>query len=161
MMTSDASHTLSLTVSKVIPASREKVFAAWLDADIRTQWWFPNMDGSPAYCELDPRVGGTYLIRQTGCGEEPIPGVPADFVWEITGEFVAIDRPNRIVFTWNVNHPNEDETDETVTVDFADADGGTLVTITHTGIRKDTMREGTEKGWTEILDRQTAHFGAA
>lgn len=158
MMMSDAADVLSLTVSKVIPAARERVFTAWLDADIRRKWWFSNMDGSPAHCEVDPQVGGKYLIRQIGCGEDPMPGVPEDYAWEMTGEFLEIDKPNRIVFTWNVNHPNEDESDERVTVTFEEADGGTLVTIHHVGMKSQNMRDGTEKGWTEILDRQMGYF---
>jgi len=161
MHDSDTTQQLSVLVTRVIPAPRDKVFAAWIDADTRRKWWFTNTDGTPAHCELDPRVGGRYLIRQIGGAEKTIPDVPANYAWEMTGEFLEIDRPNRIVFTWNVNHPNAKMTDERVTVEFADANEGTQVSITHVGMTTEQMRDGTEEGWTQILERQVQYFKSA
>ena len=49
------------------------------------------------------------------------------------GEFLEVVAPKRLVFTWNVTHPEEPAVEERVTVDLREVDGGTGGTITHEG----------------------------
>jgi uncharacterized protein YndB with AHSA1/START domain len=55
----------TLVVRKTIPASREEVFAAWIDPDSLRHWMCPG-DILTAEAELDPRVGGAYRIVMKG-----------------------------------------------------------------------------------------------
>jgi len=81
---------LDLTISRVIKASRSVVWSAWTDRASFEQWWIP----APARCkvqEMDLRPGGALvtLISESG----------GDFMPHLRGCFLAIDEPERIVFT--------------------------------------------------------------
>lgn len=142
---------LSLRVSRLINAPRRRVFEAWIKPELRRRWWFAGTENQLTNCEIDARVGGTYCQKQIG-GCEDAPNVPDDYEWIMEGEFLEITEPQRLVFTWNVNHPDEPQVEQRVTVDFIDVDGATKVTITHERIPTTPMRDGTKEGWTKLLE---------
>ena len=155
-VSSTSSGKLDLCVSRVIRASRERVFDAWVNPAMRRSWWFELIPGSDG-CEMDVRVGGTYCMKQVGCGKQ-IPEHPDDYVWIMNGEFVEITPPERLVFSWNVNHKEEPVVNQLVTVVFDEVTDGTKVTLTHEGIVSDQMRGETTEGWTQLLDRIAGLF---
>src|SRR6185369_8573475 len=78
-----------LVVRRVLPAPRERVFAAWLDPESLAQWMRPDTVAATVV-EVDPRVGGRFRIAmQRGDGEV-----------EHRGEYLTIDPPRRLEFTW-------------------------------------------------------------
>jgi glutathione S-transferase len=145
----------SLHVSRFIRAPRERVFQAWTSADLRRKWWVAPQGLS--HCEIDARVGGRYCMKQVGgCDDEP--ELDPNYEWVMQGEFLEVDPPKRLVFTWQVNHVNEPAGREVVTIEFSEASGGTEVSLTHEGILSDRIHQGTEKGWSIMLDSQAAWF---
>jgi len=126
-----------LVVRRVIPASRERVFAAWLDPVSLARWMCPG----PVIAtdvELDPRVGGRFRIVM----RKPDGSV------EHTGEYVAIEPPARLQFTWiSVNTGNEPSL---VTVEFLDRGAATEVVLTHRRLPPAQV-EGHRAGWTDIV----------
>ncbi len=152
MTTPDASsrsETLSVNVSRFVRAPRERVFEAWTNPELRRKWWRTHTGEGLATCEVDARVGGRYCMVQVGGGCES-PGDDATFEWVMQGEFLEVDPPRKLVFTWNVNH-DPPTVDERVTIEFRKVEGGTDVTIKHEGILSQAMRDGTEGGWTTHL----------
>ena len=129
---------LALKVTQRVEARPERVFDAWLDPKMLAQFMRPGPETGTKDIETDPRVGGRYRIVMTSeMGEIPH-----------TGEYQIIDRPHRLVFTWNSPHAAPDSL---VTLSF-EADGdGTLVTLVHEKFNSDSSRDGHEKGWTGIL----------
>ena len=88
--------------------------------------------------ETDPKVGGRYDIIMTNeMGEVPHWGV-----------YKEIDRPNRLVFTWNSPHAAPDSL---VTLTFTPVDGETDVTLVHEIFPSEGSRDGHKKGWKAIL----------
>merc|ERR1711916_219036 len=86
----------------------------------------------------DPRVGGRYDIIMTNeMGEVPH--------W---GEYRVIDRPNRLVFTWNSPHAAPDSL---VTLEFESVETGTRLTLIHEKFPSEASCEGHTKGWTAVL----------
>ena len=129
---------LALKVTRTIPAPPERVFDAWLTPSIMTRFMHGAPDHTVTSAESDARVGGTYKVVMNN-GEKHIPP------W---GEYREIDRPNRLVFTWNSPHATPDSI---VTLDFKAVTDGTELTLTHDRFPSEGSRDGHEKGWTCIL----------
>jgi uncharacterized protein YndB with AHSA1/START domain len=101
-----------LEVSVHIAARPETVFAYFTDAARYTQWM-----GSHA--TLEPVPGGVYQVGMRD-------GIQA------AGEFVEIDPPRRLVFTWGwTNDPAVAPGSTRVVVTFHEEDGGTRVVLHH------------------------------
>jgi uncharacterized protein YndB with AHSA1/START domain len=141
----------SVRVTRVIRASRERLFDAWLNPEIRRQWWLTAHGEGPTVCEIDAQVGGRYRLHQIGGGCES-PEQDENYEWIMEGEFLEIVPPERLVFTWNVNHVDEPVVDQRVTVEFRAVPGGTEITITHEGILSAAMQAGTDAGWSKLLE---------
>src|ERR1700760_298251 len=94
-------------------AAPERVFDAWLDPAIACRFLFATPTGEMIRAETDPRVGGkfTFVDRRPDMGDVLH-----------TGEYLQIDRPKRLAFTFGVPEFNPDFT--RVTLDFAPAPGG-------------------------------------
>jgi uncharacterized protein YndB with AHSA1/START domain len=130
-------HAALLVVRRVMALPREEVFAAWLDPASLKEWMRPG-DVERATAEVDPRVGGKFRIVMHH-------GERADAHW---GEYLAIEPPSRLSFTWISSYTNLQPT--VVTIEFLEKDGGTEVVLTHRALppeRTDAHRNG----WSGIL----------
>lgn len=126
-----------VVVRRFIPVPRERAFAAWLDPASVVRWMLPG-DVTHATVELDPRVGGRFrIVMEHGGGD-------ADH-W---GEYVTIDAPLLLVFTWI--SAATDRLPTTVTVEFHERQGGTEVVLTHRGLPPGKVASH-EKGWGDIV----------
>ena len=122
-------------------APPERVFDAWLDADKMRAWMRgPALHDEVLKATIDARVGGgfEYTVRRNGQ------------VIEHYGSYREIDRPRRLVFTFEVKGM-EGDAPSLVTLDFAEAGAGTELTLTHAGVLPE-YAERTQGGWTKILE---------
>lgn len=129
---------LTLRLTQHVRAAPETVFDAWLDPALLARFMVTGPQAGVEKVETDARVGGRYDIVMTN----EMGSVPH---W---GEYRTIERPNRLSFTWNSPHAS---TDSLVTLTFAPADGGTLVTLVHDRFPSEGSRDGHAKGWGAIL----------
>ena len=129
-----------LTVERHIDAPPERVFDAWLDADAVGHWLFATPDGVMERIEIDPRVGGKFLIvERRGCA-----------LAEHFGEYLEIDRPRRLAFTFAAMR-NAGYTRVAVTI--APEGDGSRVTLVHEMDPEWADYEAkTRQGWTKILE---------
>ena len=131
----------SLTVQREIAAPAEVLFDAWLDARSLGEWLKPY-GTRETRAETDPRVGGAFRIVMVD-GEAAIPH---------TGTYREIDRPRRLVFTWN--SPGTQFRDSIVTVTFEPAsNNSTVVAIHQVGLPDEQARAAHHGGWSDILAR--------
>lgn len=135
----DQATELKLEISRLIPASREKVFDAWLDPKMLAQFMTPGPDMSVPEATSDAREGGRFLVVMRA-GDQDLPHA---------GTYKTIDRANRLAFTWE--SPMSPVEDSTVTLDFEDAEGGTNLRLTHVRFPSEESRANHEGGWTRIL----------
>jgi uncharacterized protein YndB with AHSA1/START domain len=140
-MTSDARPMVRVT--RRFDASAERVFDAWLDPKNAGRWLFATATGQMVRVEIDARVGGRFIIVERRGGADV----------EHRGEYLNIDRPRRLVFTFGVPKYSSETT--RVCVDIVPRGAGCELTLTHEGVLPE-YAERTQAGWTEILGRLAA-----
>jgi uncharacterized protein YndB with AHSA1/START domain len=130
--------TSTVTVARRIAAPPERVFDAWLDPALAAKWLFATADGVMERCEIDAQVGGRFRIDERR----------GDEVASHEGEYLEIDRPNRLVFDFWTSFSDERTR---ITVAIAPDGDGSLITLTHEGVWAD-YEEKTRQGWGMVLD---------
>jgi hypothetical protein len=162
-------------VTRVLRAPAAEVFEAWTDASRLRQWLNPG-PGVLAEATADPVVGGRFrLVKLTSAGVD-----------EVTGQYLVVDPPRRLVFTWrSPDSTGGAETRVTVELrpvpaepgDGAPGDGlpdgaaadwprpdgvageaATEMTITHELIPGAMRRAGADRAWTAIAGRLAGHL---
>jgi uncharacterized protein YndB with AHSA1/START domain len=129
-----------LIIRRSIRASPARIFDAWTEPRHLKQWWGPrSVDCVDA--EVDLRVGGRYRIANQ---------FPDGKILWISGEFEAIERPHRLVYTWRIGAG--DSASERVTVTFEARGEETEVIVMHERIPTESMRDMHEQGWLGCLD---------
>ena len=132
---------LSVNISKTINAPIEKVFDAWLDPLMLTQFILPAPGMAQPQVENDAREGGRFsIIMQVG--DERIPH---------TGTYLTLERPHRLAFSWESPFSTDDSV---VTLLFDAIDGNTTrLDLSHIKFISEEARANHEGGWNNILDQ--------
>jgi len=143
-----------LVLTRVINAPRDLVFQAWIDPKQLSQWWGPSGYTSPV-CEVDPRVGGKFLIHMQG---------PDGKVKPMYGALSKIDASERLIFITGMTEPDGTtivEIQNTVTF-IDDGNGKTVLTLeAQVLIASEAARPmvaGMEMGWSQSLERLATLF---
>ncbi|MDY7226149.1 SRPBCC family protein [Hyalangium rubrum] len=133
----------------------ERVFDAWLDPQQVRRWMAASIPrrkmASTAELlrvEIDARVGGTFSFVELRDGEEV----------EHTGEYLELDRPRRLVFTWAVPKYSADR--DRVSIDIVPQDTGCELTLLHEMKPEWAEYESrTVAGWTLMIDSIAGTLG--
>jgi uncharacterized protein YndB with AHSA1/START domain len=125
----------TVRVSAVLPASADRVYAAWLDSEAHSA-----MTGSKA--TVDPSLGGEHGA------------------WDgyIHGKTLELEAGRRIVQSWRSTDFPLGHADSRLELQLLEVSGGTEVTIIHTGIPEG---QGTQyaSGWVDhYLTPMTKYF---
>lgn len=129
----------AVALARRFAAPVETVFDAWLDPAKLRHFLCPG-SSVLGRVEVDPRVGGDFLIEMVDDGR----AVPH------RGCYEAIERPRRLVFTWNSPFT---EGDSLVSLDFAPRGDGTLLTLRQERL-PDARRAGMHTwGWSSALTK--------
>jgi len=131
-----------LTLTRIIDAPREKVYRAWTDPEQIKQWFVAcSKEGevSTPSAKADARVGGKFNFTERRDGDDI----------EHVGEYLEVERPRRLVFTFSVPKFSSDAT--RVTIETAPEDFGCRLSLTHAGVYAEYARR-TEAGWARILE---------
>jgi uncharacterized protein YndB with AHSA1/START domain len=117
-----------------IDASPETVWEFFVDPEKLMRWKGINAD-------LDPQPGGGYRC-------EVIPGHTA------RGEFVELDKPNRLVFTWGWDdNPDVPPGSSTIEVELTPESNGTGLRFLHKDLPNDEAVSSHAHGWDHYLPR--------
>ncbi|BBZ34329.1 SRPBCC family protein [Mycolicibacterium confluentis] len=134
----------TVRVRRVMPAEPEVVFDQWLDPESLADWMCPR----PVFCvavAVEPRVGGGVRFDLDDSGKSVL----------IVGQFLAIDRPRLLRFTWSNSNWADPTVVSIVEVTFSPvADGQTLMAIEHTLLPPEEY-ESFHSGW-ELTFEQLA-----
>jgi uncharacterized protein YndB with AHSA1/START domain len=136
-----AAKPIVIRVSRRYDFPAERVFDAWLDVEKARKVLFATSTGQMVQAEIDARVGGTFNFTDRR------DGVDAEHI----GEYLEIDRPRRLVFTFHTERGSTDLS--RVTIEISPRGSGCELTLTHEIDPKwADYRERTEAGWTTILE---------
>jgi uncharacterized protein YndB with AHSA1/START domain len=132
-------------IRRRLPAPVSEVFRWWPEADRLAEWMSPV--GS-IEAQVDLRVGGAFHITMKSEGT----------VIEHAGEYLEIDPPRRLVFSWSSAYTGPGPSHVTVELE-PDAEGATLLRLVHSEL-PDAVADSHRGGWGKMLDRlATQLFG--
>lgn len=128
-----------VVVTHTFLAPPERVFDAFLDLQIARRFLFATARGQMITAEIDARIGGQFCFieRRPDMGDV-----------RHVGEYLHIDRPRRLVFTFGV--PQFDPRMTTVTIEILPSAAGCELTLTHDGVLPE-YAERTQEGWSRIV----------
>ncbi len=123
-----------------IAAPPERVFQALVDPKLVLQWWGQTDVYRCTKFDTDLRVGGKW--RSSGLG-------PDGGSFEVTGEYLEVDAPRLLVYTWVASWTGDVKT--SVRWELAPMDRGTLVRILHSGLAAHPEIAKSYRGWPRML----------
>lgn len=142
-----ATGTILASVDIMVPP--ERVFAALSDGNEITRWWgAPDVYTTDSWT-TDFRVGGRWRADGKGADGKP---------FFVEGEFIEIDRPWKIVQTWEPGWTPGLRT--TITYSLSAIEGGTRLVVRQEGFgeRRESC-EGHANGWIRVLGWLAADIG--
>ena len=122
--------TTTLTMKREFNVQPERVFDAWLNPLMMRKWFF-TLEGTNKVAQNDPRVGGTWEIVDHRGGTD----------YQAVGEYLEIDPPNKLVFTFKM--PQFSELQDIITVELKETSTGCEMTFTQ------LIHVAEEDNWTE------------
>jgi uncharacterized protein YndB with AHSA1/START domain len=135
----------TLVLSREFDAPRELVFAAWSTPEHMARWFGPK-DFTLPFCQMDFRVGGNYRL----CMRSP----DGKDYW-VHGVYREIVEPERLVFTWERDGPDDPHAGHTLVTITLEARGPrkTRLTLHQATFGTQEIRDGHQGGWTEAFAR--------
>lgn len=126
-------------VRQRLPVPPEVVFDEWTDAARLAEWMCPR----PARClnvEADPRIGGTVAFEVEEAGT----------TFRVSGNYLTLERPHRVAFTWSCSTWPDPAIQSVVTVTIEpDGAEGSVMTIEHRLLPPDLLQRHAQ-GWAII-----------
>ncbi len=125
---------IAVELSMEVPVPIEEVWDAWTTADQLVQWF-------PGTAQMEVTEDGEYVFGWEGWEGE----------WR--GTYLEVDRPNRLVFTWQppASAFPDGSYETTVTLTFEDLDGMTKFTLEHGGFQVGADAESHLNSWRSYL----------
>ena len=126
-------------IRRRVRASAEQIFDLWTKPDLMVRWMsaFPGAVDCEASCDLRP--GGAFSLVMSS----------EESTREVSGTYVQIDRPRKLVFTWVGQLTNNVNT--LVTVELIPHGDETDLVLTHERLPTPAIHEGHTRGWGNIL----------
>ncbi len=120
----------TLKMTRNFDVAPERVFDAWLNPEMMRKWLF-TLEATNKLAQNDPQVGGTWEIIDHRDGID----------YRAIGEYLEIDPPNKIVFTFKM--PQFSESEDRITVGLREVAQGCEMTFTQ------VINVPHEENWTE------------
>jgi uncharacterized protein YndB with AHSA1/START domain len=139
----------SVSITRHFNAPRERVFEAFTNAQAMQEWYGPETFTCP-HVESDPRPGGHYRIEMRSPDGTP---------HIVTGEYQEVRAPEKLVFTWAWLAGKTPGHESLVTITFVAKNGGTEMTLLHSGLASVDDATAHEGGWSSSLNDLGKMFG--
>lgn len=145
----EADDLLTVRLTRVLRAPRERVFRAWTDPALMTRWWGPKgFNGIAA--EADPRPGGAFSLEI---------GNPEGEVHKMAGIYTELSPPDLLCL--EIRHRTFEGAAERpegyiptyLRVELREHAEGTELTLTHSGFLDAALAARFQGGWSGSLDK--------
>jgi uncharacterized protein YndB with AHSA1/START domain len=133
----------TLRMKRAFEAPAGAVFDAFTSEEVIRRWWHAGHDWETPEAKVDLRVGGEVRVVMRNPHQDVHHGGG--------GQYTEIDPPTRLAFTW-VWDDDDDAVEQLIEVDFAETDGVTTVTFTHSGLWDEESLPSFEDGWGKCFD---------
>ena len=134
---------LVLELKVVLGAPRERIFRALTEPAELVKWWGPQGFTMPAI-DLDLRVGGGYRFTMQPPGGDP---------FHLSGEFLEIDPPGCLVYTFRYDEPDPDDRETVVTLSLGEVAGATQVSLSQREFATEARLALHRGGWTDSFEK--------
>ena len=137
---------LVLNLACTLDAGPQEVFTMLTDSAELAQWWGPHGFSIPS-AELNLTEGGRYRFRMSPPEGEP---------FHLSGEFLEIDPPWRLVYTFRWEEPAPDDQETVVDLSLGSDGKGTRVVLSQGPFRNEERLDLHRIGWTESFEKLRA-----
>jgi len=137
---------LTLEIDRILPAPRTRVFRALTDPDELAEWWGPHGFSCPSV-EFGPRPGASYRIAM-----QP----PEGELFRLEGEFLEVDPPARLSFSFRWDPPNPDDQETVASLSLSERREQTEVRLVQGPFATEARRELHDQGWSDSFERLRA-----
>ena len=127
-------------IRRRVRAPAEQIFDLWTKPDLMVRWMSPYPGSVDCKASCDLRPGGTFSLVMSS----------EESSREVSGTYVLIDRPRKLVFTWI--GPLTNNVNTLVTVELYPLGDETDLVLTHERLPTPAIHEGHTRGWGHILD---------
>jgi uncharacterized protein YndB with AHSA1/START domain len=140
-----------LEQARVFEAPAEQIFGLFTQPTELARWWGPHGFTTPEI-HLDVRVGGSLRLTM-----QPPDGEP----FHLSGEFLEIESPSRLTFTFRWDEPVPDDR-ETVVALTLDSRGArtTVLTLAQGEFATEERLELHRSGWADSFEKLDAILNA-
>jgi uncharacterized protein YndB with AHSA1/START domain len=129
-----------------LAAPRAAVFDLLTEPSELAKWWGPAGFTIPQI-DLDLRVGGSYRITM-----QP----PQGEAFHLAGEFVEVDAPNRLAYTFRWEPPDRDDRETVARLSLTDRGDTTEVRLVQGDFATEARLALHHDGWTESFTKLQA-----
>lgn len=129
-------------IERHYPVAPEKVWRAWTDPQVMSQWFGAGMNGPGATVEIDLQVGGSFRIAFPGPNGES---------HEARGVYQEVMAPERLVFSWFWK--STPERVSRISIDLKRVAAGCDLSFVHDRFFDDQARINHERGWQPFFEK--------
>ncbi len=134
---------LILELTCVLAAPPEQIFRTLTEPADLAKWWGPQGFTTPEI-DLDLRVGGVYRFAM-----QP----PDGDLFHLTGEFLEIDPPSCLVYTFRWEEPDPDDRETVVRLSLDDVGGATELSLSQGEFATEARVSLHRSGWTDSFEK--------
>ena len=135
-----------LELTCLLDAPRERIFRMLTEPVELATWWGPYGFTTPE-AELDLKVGGGYRFSM-----QP----PDGDLFHLSGEFLEIDPPGRLVYTFRWEEPTPDDRETIVTLSLDALGNTTEVSLSQGPFVTEERLSLHRNGWTDSFEKLRA-----
>ena len=135
-----------LEQTAMFEAPPERIFAILTEPPELAKWWEPHGFTTPEI-HLDLRAGGTYRLTM-----QP----PDGDVFHLSGEFLEVQPPGKLSFTFRWDEPAPDDRETVVVLRLESRGDSAMVSLSHGEFATKERLELHRSGWADSFQRLEA-----